>query len=396
MTEYELSSLNWGQEELKAMQRVIDSGMFTMSKEVAQFEKDVAHKMGSRFAIMANSGSSANLIAIASLFYKKETPLKPGDEIIVPALSWSTSFFPLMQYGLKLRFVDINLETLNIDIAKMKEAITPKTKAVMAVNILGNPCELDVISSFCQDHKLYFFEDNCESMGATLNGKQCGTFGDIGTFSTFFAHHISTMEGGIAVTDNEELYHIMLSLRSHGWTRHLPEHSKIYEKREDDFYEAYRFILPGYNVRPLELSGAIGIEQLKKLDPFIKIRRENAEIMRNAFSGDERFILQKEHGKSSWYAFTFILNPELSLNRKKVMQRLKENQIQCRIITGGNFLRHDAAKYCNHTKYGSMKNADIAHDFGFFIGNHPYPLEKKIKHLYQVLDKSATPLATGV
>ncbi|MGE3535569.1 MAG: DegT/DnrJ/EryC1/StrS family aminotransferase, partial [Parachlamydiales bacterium] len=331
---YELASITWDEEEYKAINRVIKKGMFTMGENVRRFEEDFAQKFGSKYAVMSNSGSSANLIAIAAFCYKKGNPLQPGDEVIVPAISWSTTFYPLMQYGLKLRFVDVELDTLNMDVSQLEAALTPKTKMVVGVSILGNPCGLDVMRQFCDKHNLYFFEDNCESMGAFLNGKSCGTFGDIGTFSTFFSHHISTMEGGVSITDDEELYHLMLAIRSHGWTRHLPPETNIYEKKDDDFYEAYRFIVPGYNVRPLELSGAIGIEQLKKLDNLVKIRRENAETWVSLFGNDERFIIQKENGISSWFSFTVILNPELGLDKQKIFQTLKKEGIQFRIITG--------------------------------------------------------------
>lgn len=387
---YELVASTWGQEEIDAIKRVIDTGMFTMSSHVAQFERDFAAKMGGKYAVMVNSGSSANLIGIASFFFRKKHPLQAGDEIIVPAISWSTTFTPLMQYGLKLRFVDVDLETLNLDVTLLEKALTPRTKAVMAVSILGNPCALDVMRAFCDRHHLILFEDNCESMGASLGGKNCGTYGDIGTFSSFFSHHISTMEGGVCLTDDEELYHIMLSLRAHGWTRQLPDDSPIYEKHGEDFFEAYRFILPGYNVRPLELSGAIGIEQLKKLDRFIQIRRANAETWVSLFRDDERFFIQKEHGVSSWFAFTLILNPALHVDRKKILQSLKEEGIQYRIITGGNFLRHDVIQYCDHDIVGEIVHANIAHDFGFFVGNHPKDIRREIEHFHKVIDRAAS------
>ncbi len=388
---YELNCSSWGKEELDAMQRVMASGMFTMGENVKKFEEAFAAKYGMKYAVMSNSGSSANLIAVAAFFYKSKRPLKPGDEVIVPAISWSTTYFPLMQYGLKLRFVDVELDSLNMDVSKLEEALTPRTRMVAAVSILGNPCALDVIRKFCDKHGLYFFEDNCESMGATLNGKPCGTFGDIGTFSSFYSHHISTMEGGVSLTNDEELCDLMISLRAHGWTRHLPEKTKIYEKKDDDFFEAYRFIVPGYNVRPLELSGAIGLEQLKKVDHFVKVRRENAALWVSLFKNDERFIIQKENGTSSWFSFALILNPAMEFDRKKILGALKKNNIQYRIITGGNFLRHDVIKYCNHDIVGEIINANIAHDFGFFVGNHPKDIKKEIQHFHEVIDRVAIP-----
>jgi len=386
---YELASSTWDHAEPAAIQQVIDSGIYTMGKHVKQFEEDFARKFGSKYAVMVNSGSSANLIAVAALFFKSNNPLKPGDEVIVPSISWATTYYPLMQYGLKLKFLDVDLHTLNMDVSQLEKALTPKTRMVTAVSILGNPACLDVIRKFCDTHNLYLLEDNCESMGATLNQKNCGTFGDINTFSTFFSHHISTMEGGVVVTDDEELYHLSHSLRSHGWIRNLPKDSKIFKPSDDDFYEAYRFVLPGYNVRPMEISGAIGIEQLKKLDRLIEIRRDNAALFQQLFKNDDRFIIQKENGKSSWFSFTVILNPKYNLSRQKIMQALKEADIQFRIITGGNFLRHDVIKYCNHECVGNIVNANLAHDQGFFVGNHPYDITTHIRQFYDVLSKTA-------
>ena len=386
---YELASSTWGPEEIDAMQRVIQSGMFTMGENVRAFEAAFAKRFGTKHALMVGSGSAANLVGVGALFYAKDRPLQRGDEVIVPAISWSTTYYPLQQYGLRLRFVDVELDTLNFDVAKLEAALTKKTRMVVAVSILGNPCALDVMRAFCDRHGLILFEDNCESMGATLNGKQCGTFGHVGTFSTFFSHHISTMEGGVIVTDDTDLYHVAKSMRAHGWTRDLPADTTIYDRRDDDFYEAYRFILPGYNARPLELSGAIGIEQLKKLDRLIKIRRKNAELWVKLMSGDERFIIQREHGRSSWFAFTVILNPKMNIDRAKVMAALKRADIGYRIITGGNFLRHDVIKYFDYDTVGEIVHANTAHDRGFFVGNHPHDLTPQIERFREVLDQAA-------
>ena len=386
---YELASTSWGTEEIDAMQRVIQGGLFTMGENVKKFEEDFAKKFGSKHALMVSSGSAANLVGVGALFFKKDRPLQRGDEVIVPAISWSTTYYPLQQYGLRLRFVDVELDTLNLDVSKLEAALTPKTRMVMAVSILGNPAALDVMRAFCDKHGLYLFEDNCESMGATLNGQLTGTFGDIGTFSSFFSHHIATMEGGVVVTDNTELYNIAKSLRAHGWTRDQPADSDIYGKRDDDFYEAYRFILPGYNARPLELSGAIGVEQVKKLDGMIAVRRKNAALFTKLFKGDDRFIIQRENGKSSWFAFTVILNPKFDINRKRVMQALKDADIGYRIITGGCFLRHDVIKYFDYDTVGPIVNANLAHDRGFFVGNHPQDIAPQITRFHEVLSGAA-------
>lgn len=386
---YELAVSTWGPEELEAIQRVIASGHLTIGPKVAQFERDFAAYHNCKYAVMANSGSSANLLAVAALFYKKDRPLRRGDEVIVPAISWATTYHPLQQYGLKLKIVDVELDTINIDIAQLGAAVGPRTRAIVGVSILGNPAALDVIRRFADERGLYFIEDNCESLDAELSGRRTGTFGHLGTFSTFFSHHISTMEGGMVLTDDQELFELVKSMRSHGWVRDLPENSKIYDKRADDFYEAYRFILPGYNVRPLELSGAIGIEQLKKLPTMTAARRKNWALFQQHFGRDNRFIIQRDNGKSSAFCFTIVLNPDAGLSRAKIMQALKGADIGYRIITGGCITRHDVIKHYDYECVDGLPNANLVHDAGFFVGNHPFDLTPQILRLREVLDIAA-------
>lgn len=386
MTElrYGLASSTWGDDEPRAMQEVIKSGIFTMGKNVREFEEAFAAHFGMKHCVMVNSGSSANLVAVGALFYMNENPLRPGDEVIVPSISWATTYYPLHQYGLRMRFVDVELGTLNIDVEGLKRAINAKTRMVVAVNVLGNPSRLTEIKRICDEHGLILFEDNCESMGAQVDGRFAGTFGRVNTFSTFFSHHISTMEGGLVLTDDKEIYNLMKSLRNHGWTRDQDADSPIYERRSDDFFEAYRFILPGYNVRPGELHGVVGKEQIKKLDGLISERRKNAAHFVGLFKGDERFIIQSEVGKSSWFSFTMIVKPGGGLDRSDVLQRLKAAGIEHRIITGGNILRHDVSRLMDCIDPGTP-NADLAHYNGFFVGNHPYDITDKIDYLYQTL-----------
>jgi len=381
---FELAAPTWGEEEKQAINEVVNSNIFTMGPRVKEFEDKFAAYFGMKYAVMANSGSSANLIAIASLFYRKDNPLKRGDEVIVPCISWATTFHPLQQYGLKLKFVDVDLNTLNIDVQELKKAITKKTRMVVAVSILGNPCQFDEITKLCAENNIILFEDNCESMGARFNNRFTGTFGLVNTYSTFFSHHISTMEGGLALTNDKEMYNLLKAMRNHGWTRGQDEDSPLFAKRSEEFYEAYRFILPGYNVRPGELHGAIGIKQLEKLDGFLKARRENARHFVSLFKDDERFIIQKENGESSWFSFTMIVNPASKIERIKVLRTLKAAEIEHRMITGGNLLRHDVIKYFDHEVTKST-NADIAHDRGFFVGNTPYDIRDKIDYLHKSL-----------
>jgi CDP-4-dehydro-6-deoxyglucose reductase, E1 len=383
---YELAVNTWGTEELEAIRRVIASNRFTIGPNVAAFEEAFAKYHRQKYAVMVNSGSSANLLAVAALFYKKNRPLQRGDEVIVPAISWATTYHPLQQYGLKLKIVDVELDTLNIDHRQVEACIGPRTRAIVGVSILGNPAALDVLRNLADARGLYFIEDNCESMDAELNGRKAGTFGHLSTFSSFFSHHISTMEGGMVTTDDRELYELVKSMRAHGWVRDLPADSEIYEKRDDDFYEAYRFILPGYNVRPIELAGAIGIEQLKKLPGMTRERRKNWALFQKLFSGDNRFIIQRENGKSSAFSFTMVLNPEADLSREKIFAVLKNADIGYRIITGGCITRHDVIKHYDYECVDDLPNANLAHDQGFFVGNHPIDLTAQIGKLREVLD----------
>jgi CDP-6-deoxy-D-xylo-4-hexulose-3-dehydrase len=371
---YELASSTWDDKEFKAMYRVIESDRFTMAQEVKSFEEAFAEKMKTKYAVMSNSGSSANLLAIAALFYSGR--LKKGDEVIVTAVSWSTTYFPLCQYGLKLRFVDIDLDTLNIDVNQIEKAITKDTKAIFAVDILGNPNDYFTILQLCDTYKLLLIEDACEAMGGKILNKYLGTLGLLGTYSMYYSHHICSMEGGITVTDDEELYNYLLCLRSHGWTRHLPDDNIIYKKSPIKFYENFNFILPGYNLRPTEIQGAVAKEQLKKLDSFIEMRRLNADSFIRLASFIKDIKIQKEIGYSSWFGFSIVLQDDAL--RPLVIEELTKNNIETRPIVAGNFTLNPVIKYIDHTIYGDLTNSNIIHNNGFFIGNHSKDISKNV------------------
>ena len=381
---YSLSDDTWDENEIEAAYNVIKSRYFTMGRYVKEYEKQFAEKFGSRYAVMSNSGSSANLIAVAALLYSGR--LNRGDEVIVPAVSWSTTYFPLSQFGLKLRFADINLNTLNMDIQAVKKAVTPETKAIMTVNLLGNPNNFDELKNLCDNKNLILLEDNCESMGAEFKGKYAGTFGLIGTFSTYYSHHLCTIEGGMSLTDDEELYHYMLSIRSHGWTRQLPDNSPVYKKLGDKFYESFNFIMPGFNVRPIEIEAAVGIEQLKKLDKIIAQRCDNAEYFKKYMSYTPLLTQSEtEKSKSSWFGFAMILPEEMAGKRELFISALNKNNIETRPIVAGNFTRQRAMKFLDYTVSGSLNNADYIHDNGFFVGNHSVNINQNIDLLVKTI-----------
>ncbi len=378
-----LASTTWDQEEMNVIQDVIKSGIFTMGENVQKFEKQFAEYHHSKYCVMVNSGSSANFLMVAALLFTSgKNNLKKGDEVIVPSVSWSTTYSPMYYHGLKLRFVDVDKDTLNISASSIKKAITKDTKAVLAVNLLGNSCDYKDIVTLCDENNLILLEDNCESLGASYKNKKSGTFGLVSSCSSFFSHHISTMEGGLILTDDEEIYHILLSIRAHGWTRNLPEENLICTKSDDPFYESFRFILPGYNVRPLELSGALGTKQIKKLDGLIDKRKLNAKVFKEIMSDFDFIDIQKEIGSSSWFGFALIINNKANFSRDDLVNKLNSRNIETRPIVCGNILENEMTKYFDFTTSGDFGVSEKIHSNGLFIGNHHEDITEGLKNLH--------------
>jgi CDP-6-deoxy-D-xylo-4-hexulose-3-dehydrase len=383
---YSLASGSWDELEVNAINDVIKSNRYTMGSKVRQFENEFSKFFDVKYSLMLNSGSSANLLAIASLIIDEETDLNQGNEVIVPAVSWSTTFSPISQYGLKLRFVDIDLNTLNIDENLIENAITKKTKAIFAVNLLGNSCNFKKLKDLCGKYNLLLLEDNCESLGAKYDNKFTGTIGNVGTFSFFFSHHMQTMEGGMLVTNNKKTYELANSMRAHGWIRDLPDDNSLFKKTGDNFEDSFKFITPGYSIRPLEMSGAIGSVQLKKINNFIDNRRENAKFFNELFKSNENIIIQKETGESSWFGFSIVLKNKLLGKRSEVLKKLSNVNIETRPIVAGNFTKNPTIKYMDHTISGELKNAKYIDENGFFVGNDHRDLKSRILLLHNTIN----------
>lgn len=364
-SKYSLTRSSWDHKEREAIQEVVDSGNLTMGTKVKQFERDFAAYTGAKYCVMVNSGSSANLLATAAMFYKPN-PLVRDDEVIVPALAWSTTYAPLTQYGLKLKFVDIDIHTLNYDIDSLNNAITIDTKMVILVHALGNPIDYDALN--IPGH-IIVIEDCCEAMGAKYNGRHVGRHGLASTFSTFYSHHISTIEGGLIITDDYEIYELLLMLRAHGWTRDLPGGQP----------NSFDFEIPGYNVRPTEIAGAIGIEQLKKLDQLVWYRQQNAAIYKELFSNNHNYIIQQETGNSSWFGFYFN-----AWRKDQLLPLLQRSNIETRSVMGGNFLKQNAAKWMDTTA-DTTTMIDRTDIFGFYVGNYGQDLSDELERLKRVI-----------
>lgn len=374
--------------EIVAATKSLISGKITMGDTVKKFENSYAKKYGFKYCIMVNSGSSANLLAISALCSPHlKNRLKDGDEVIVPALSWSTTVWPLVQNRLVPVFVDIDKETLNIDVQKLDAAVSRKTKAIMIVPVYGNPCNMDEIIKFTKRRKLQLIEDTCESMGAFYKKKALGTFGRVSTFSTYFSHHISTLEGGFCVTNDKQLYDIMIIQRSHGWLRDIKD-LKSWKKLINFYDHRFVFVDTGYNIRPTELQASIGLVQLKKLDGFIKRRRNNAIWLRNNLQLEIGHLVDFQetqyNGDHTWFGFVIILKKCSKLKVPAIRKALGKLDVETRPIICGDISTQPAFKYIKHK---TKKNviAKYIMDRAFSIGIHQSLSNHQLKKIKRAL-----------
>ena len=376
---YPLAYDNWSSKEVDVVTKLLKKRNLTLGKNVESFEKNFAAYHSMKYAVMVNSGSSANHLIFSTLNILNL--LKKNDEVIVPSLGWSTSYSPLYFHNLNLNIIDVNLKTLNFNSSEIEKAITKKTKAILAINALGNPNEYDKICKICKKNNLILLEDNCEAFGAELNNKLAGSFGLMSSFSFYYSHHLTTIEGGMILTNSKKIYETLLSIRSHGWVRHKID---ITQSPYYKFKKGFEFILPGYNLRPMELSGALGNIQLNKSKKMLKIRRENAEFFVNTFCNNDDFIIQKEIGKSSWFNFSLIIKNKNKYPIRKLVDTLAKNKIDCRRVIGGDFI---SQKYSKYFKVNRVLNANskYIHDYGLMVGNYDMNLKKQIEYLNRIL-----------
>jgi len=393
---FPLAADSWGEEEDRAITRVLSSKRFTMGQEVKNFEQAICEKFGFKHSVMVNSGSSANLVMLTALQITKGKDWPENPEVIVPAVSWSTTFTPFYYLNMTPVFVDIDQENLGLSIDRVLEAISPKTVAILAVNVLGLPAQLDVLSKIAHERGLTLLEDNCESLGAKLDGTYTGAYGLASSHSSFFSHHISTMEGGWISTNDEGFYQTCLALRAHGWVREQPENSPLRTGVEEGFSSLFHFVLPGLNFRPLELEAAIGIEQLKKLDNMNNWRVRNEKIFKNLFSQSNNLRLQSGRGQSTSFALPIVLTGALSGKRQLIADALIEQGVECRPIIAGNFTKQPVMKYLNSNTVAALPNADEVHFNGLYIGNHPKDLSKEIKLAWETFETTESRILDGI
>ena len=382
---YPLLSNAFSKKDLIEGNKVLKSKQITMSNKTLSFEKKFANYMGVKYGVMVNSGSSANLLALSLLTNPmREKKINAGDEVIIPVICWSTSLWPIIQHGLKPIFVDINLNNINMDIEKMERSITKKTKAIFCVHVLGLSANMIKIKKIAKKNNLLIIEDTCESFGSKYMNKFLGPFGEVGTFSFYYSHQITSGEGGMIICNSKKDYEILLSLRSHGWAREKFIQEK-YKKNYSNLDARFLFVNSGYNLRPTEIQAAIASSQFKRKNIFKNNRKYNREliirtVLKNKnYTGQINFLKVEKNIQPSWFGLAIIIDKKFIGRKKKYLEYLSKKGIETRPIISGNFINQPAIKLygLNKKKY-NFKNAQIIENQGFFIGLHTQKISNKL------------------
>ena len=361
--------------DLNAAINIIKSKKITMGKKTKEIEEFFKRKITGVNSLMVNSGSSANLLIFQCLINPMVKKLKPGDEVLIPAICWSTSLWPIIQSGLKVKFVDIDVKTFNINIDHLIKKITSKTKALMLVHALGNCADMDKIVKICKEKKIILIEDTCEALGSSFNKKPLGTFGDFSSFSFYYSHHITSGEGGMVCVKNKKYLEIIKSLRSHGWSRGLKESKKISIKNKK-INKDWIFVNSGFNLRPTDINAAIGIEQLKRLNKILSIRKYNFNSIKEKLMNDKRyknqFTIPLDDSKKdiAWFGIPITLTNNNKKFKNLFMNKLNRRGIITRPIISGNFANQPSIKLYKIKVNYKLKNADIIDQSSFFLGLH--------------------------
>ena len=388
----------------KELINLVDASLdfwLTAGRYAEKFEKEFAEFLGVKFCLLANSGSSANLLAVSALTSPKlsERRLKPDDEVITIACGFPTTLNPIIQNNLVPVFVDVELETYNIDAKKIEKAISEKTKAIFVAHTLGNPVDLDKILKLAKKYHLWVIEDNCDALGSKYKGRYTGTFGDISTSSFYPAHHITMGEGGAVTTNNPELAKIFASFRDWGrdcWCGSGQDDtckrrfSWKLGKLPFGYDHKYIYSHIGYNLKITDMQAAIGVAQLKKLPQFIKARRRNFNLLQKFLKKyDEYFILPKEtkNSEPSWFGFSILVKKTAPFSRNDIVNYLENNKISTRMLFGGNLLKQPAYENIKCRVFGSLTNTDAIMNNLFWIGVYPGMTKEKSNYIKKIFSK---------
>jgi CDP-6-deoxy-D-xylo-4-hexulose-3-dehydrase len=378
---------------------VLLGGQLTMGPQVKEFEKEFTKLVNAPYSMMVNSGSSANLLALSAITNPARAKFLPrGSKVAIPAVCWSTSLWPIIQMGLVPVLIDVDPQTLNLSLSSFKFALKKHDiKAIMMVHVLGNSTTMKELLSLVKENDLILIEDTCESLGSQYRGKVLGTFGDFGTYSFYFSHHMTTIEGGMIIAKNKEDYDLLKCLRTHGWSREQSNRQEL-ESMYRHVDPRFLFINMGYNLRPMEFQAAFGLEQIKRLKIMNACRCENVRKLRNAFRGHSLWKDQLQFPRSTpdletcWFGFPFLVEGKTKVDRKRFTRDLLKRGIDTRPIVSGNMAVQPAVKMFDiDLSMGPFAGAQVIHEKGFFIGCHSKPLEDdRIYQLVTTILKSVT------
>lgn len=384
---YPLSMATYGVEEIMEALDSMCSFQTSMSTKTRAFERQFAEYQGSSDAVFCNSGSSADLLLAFLLTNPLRRLLQPGDEVLVPVVTWPTQIWSVMMAGLKPVFVDVDPTTLNVDMQDLEAKITPRTRAIFVVHLMGNPCNMDIVCSLARKHNLELIEDCCEALGSEWGGVKVGNFGLGGAFSFFFSHHMMTMEGGMISARDPEVADHLRMLRAHGWVRNAE--SERYNKAQyPDIDPRYAFVNWGFNLRPTEVQSGFGIHQLAKLPAMNERRVEKGEEMFRFLSAfRDAVIVPRRHSKSraTWFAIPMVLTEAAPFGVEEFKSFLESKGIETRPLVTGNILRHPVREVFPELRAGTFRGADIIHERGFYIGLTPVQSDANFDRLKEIL-----------
>lgn len=382
------------------MVNLVDSSLdfwLTAGKYSEEFEADFAEYMEQKYCLLVNSGSSANLVAFATLTSPKlgEKALKPGDEVITVAAGFPTTVNPIIQYGITPVFVDIELETYNIKVSELENALSDKTKAVMIAHTLGNPFNLKAVTEFCKKHDLFLIEDCCDAVGSTYDGQMVGTFGDLATVSFYPAHHMTMGEGGGVLTSNAIHYKNAMSFRDWGRDCYCGggsdntcgrRFSMQFGTLPYGYDHKYVYSHIGYNLKVSDMQAAIGVAQLKKLPDFVQARKDNFKKLYDGLKKYEEYLIlpkATENSDPSWFGFMLCTRENNKFTRLELAKYLEDNKILTRQLFAGNLLRQPAYENIKHRVVGKLTNTDYVMNNGIFIGVYPGLTDEKINYMIE-------------
>ena len=384
---YPLSLASYGVEEIIEALDSLCSFRTTMWEKTLQFERQFATYQDCSDGVMVNSGSSADLLLCFLLTNPYHPLLQTGDEILIPVVTWPTQIWSAMMAGLKVRFVDVDPKTLNIDIVDLEKKITSKTKAIFLVHLMGNPCDMDRIMAIAKAHNLLIIEDCCEALGSEWDGIKVGNFGVAASYSFFFSHHMTTMEGGMIACSNQEVAEQLKILRAHGWVRNVDP--TIYDLTSYDVDPRYAFVNWGFNVRPTDVQASFGLHQLQKLPQFNQRRIELANKF-FAFVDTELWLTRPQSSSKAspaWFALPLLVAIDAPFTRKEITNYLELKGVETRPIVAGNIAKHPVAKIFPEFNEDIYLGANIIHQQGFYLGLSPFHTDADIEQLIECIQQ---------